>query len=266
LADKGPDAMLREMAEHRGCKLVKSRRRTPGVGDYGRYGLKDAATGKEVIGFGPHGLTATAEEIEAYLRKGAAADWKSSLAAAAEIPPLPAARKARRAEAPRARTVRSSPLRSPPRPVPSPPPPPPKPALRIREAAPRDAEALTGLLAELGYPTDAKDLRARLAALRKAGDPPLVADRNGPVGCLTWHVTPVLHRPTAVGRVTMLVVTSKARGKGVGTALLEAAEARLRDAGCALVEVTSNIELGGAHEFYKGRGFRRTSYRFVKEL
>jgi ribosomal protein S18 acetylase RimI-like enzyme len=64
----------------------------------------------------------------------------------------------------------------------------------------------------------------------------------------------------------MLVVTKKARGRGVGTALLEAAEARLRAAGCALLEVTSNIELGGAHEFYKSRGFRRTSYRFVKDL
>jgi GNAT superfamily N-acetyltransferase len=102
--------------------------------------------------------------------------------------------------------------------------------------------------------------------LRKAGEPPLFADREGPVGCLTWHATPVLHRPTAVGRVTMLVVTKTARGGGIGTALLQAAEDRLAEAGCALVEVTSNIELGGAHEFYKRRGYRRTSYRFVKEL
>jgi len=252
--------MLRDMAEHRGCKLVKSRRRTPGVGDYGRYGLKDAATGQEVLGFGPDGLTATAEEVEAYLRKGLISDWKSSLAAAPAAPPLPPARKARRTEPARARSRRA------PAPPSLPPPPPPKPRLEIREAAPRDAEALSGLLGELGFPTDAKDIRKRLAALQKAGEPPLVADEAGPLGCLTWHVTPVLHRPTAVGRVTMLVVTKKARGRGVGRALLEAAEDRLRAAGCALVEVTSNIELGGAHEFYKGRGYRRTSYRFVKEL
>ena len=256
--------MLREMAEHRGCKLVKSRRRTPGVGDYGRYGLKDAATDKEVMGFGPDGLTATAGEIEAYLRKGAISDWKSSLAVAPEAPPLPPQRKARRPEPPRARP---HPARAAPPPPPPPaPPPPPKPVLRIREAAPRDGDALAGLLGELGFPTDAKAIRTRLAALRKAGEPPLVADEDGPIGCLTWHATPVLHRPTAVGRVTMLVVTKKARGRGVGSALVDAAEARLRDAGCALVEVTSNIELGGAHEFYKSRGYRRTSYRFVKEL
>ena len=255
--------MLRDMAEHRGCKLVKSRRRTPGVGDYGRYGLKDAATGEEVIGFGADGLTATAAEIEAYLRKGLIADWKSSLAAApeAELPPV---RKARRSAPERPRTRRPRAERvSPP---PPPPPPPPKPQLKVREAAPRDAEAIAALLAELGFPTEAKDVLKRLATMAKAGEPPLVADEAGPIGCLTWHVTPVLHRPTPVGRVTTLVVTKKARGRGVGTALMEAAEERLRGAGCALVEVTSNIELGGAHEFYKRRGYRRTSYRFVKDL
>lgn len=254
--------MLRDMAEHRGCKLVKSRRRTPGVGDYGRYGLKDAATGKEVMGFGSDGLTATAGEVEAYLRKGLIADWKSSLAAAPE-PQLPPARKARRREPERPRARRPRPEQVFP---PRSPPPAPKPRLDVREAAPRDAEAIAALLGELGFPNEAKDVRKRVAALVKAGEPPLVADEAGAVGCLTWHVTPVLHRPTAVGRVTMLVVTKTARGRGVGTALLEAAEERLRAAGCALVEVTSNIELGGAHEFYKGRGYRRTSYRFVKAL
>jgi GNAT superfamily N-acetyltransferase len=254
--------MLRDMAEHRGCKLVRSRRRTPGVGDYGRYGLKDAATGKEVIGFGPNGLTATAEEIEAYLRKGLVADWKSSLDAAPHAPALLPARRARRSEPARSRTRRAA-LARPNAPAP---PPAARPQLKIREAEPRDAEALSGLLGELGFPTDATEVRKRLAALSKAREPPLVADEAGPVGCLTWHVTPVLHRTTAVGRVTMLVVGKKTRGRGIGTALLEAAEDRLREAGCALVEVTSNIELGGAHQFYKGRGYLRTSYRFVKEL
>ena len=89
------DDALREMAANRGCKLVKSRRRKPG-GDFGRYGLKDAKTGKELLGFGPDGLTATAEEIEAFLRGGAAASWKSSLRSAAARP-APPVRKAARA-------------------------------------------------------------------------------------------------------------------------------------------------------------------------
>lgn len=67
---------LREMARNRGLKLVRSRRRKPG-GDFGRFGLTDAA-GKPLIGIGKHGLTATDDEIEAYLRGAASADWAAS--------------------------------------------------------------------------------------------------------------------------------------------------------------------------------------------
>jgi ribosomal protein S18 acetylase RimI-like enzyme len=259
------DAALKAMAEHRGCKLVKSRRRTPGVGDYGRYGLKDSATGNEVLGFGPHGLTATAEEVEAWLRGSLVSTWKKSVAEA----PAPArkveARRERRRE-PEAEPRRERASPAPPWPIPAPPAPPPRRALMVREALPRDGAAIAALVTELGFPNGEKEITKRLPALRKAGEPPLIAEESEVIGCLTWHVTPALHRPRPVGRVTMMVVTKKARGRGVGKALLEEAEARLRAAGCGLVEVTSNIELGGAHEFYRRRGFERTSYRFAKKL
>ncbi len=67
---------LREMAMHRGFKLKVSRRRKPG-GDYGRFGLEDAA-GKAVLGVGKTGLEATAEEVETFLRGTARADWATS--------------------------------------------------------------------------------------------------------------------------------------------------------------------------------------------
>ena len=65
---------LREMAANRGCRLRRSRRRKPG-GDYGRYGLIDAKTGREVFGFGPDGLTASADDLRAFLRGGSASGW-----------------------------------------------------------------------------------------------------------------------------------------------------------------------------------------------
>ena len=71
------DEKLRDMAKHRGLKLVKSRRRKPGVGDYGKFGLTDAA-GKPLLGIGAQGLEASAQDIEAYLRAGAASTWKAS--------------------------------------------------------------------------------------------------------------------------------------------------------------------------------------------
>ncbi|MBV9373009.1 MAG: N-acetyltransferase, partial [Alphaproteobacteria bacterium] len=91
MAEEDGDAALGAMALNRGCKLVRSRRRKPGAGDYGRYGLKDSASGAEILGFGPDGLTATAEEIERFLRGSPAASWKRSLAAAADAPQRPAA-------------------------------------------------------------------------------------------------------------------------------------------------------------------------------
>jgi len=73
------DDALRAMAAIRGCRLVKSRIRTPGRRDYGKYGLMDAATGKEIFGFSRHRLTATSDQIEKHLRESAAAGWKASL-------------------------------------------------------------------------------------------------------------------------------------------------------------------------------------------
>ncbi|HEX4736109.1 MAG TPA: GNAT family N-acetyltransferase [Allosphingosinicella sp.] len=257
MSDADRDKMLREMAANRGLHLVKSRRRTPGVGDYGRYGLKDQA-GKEVFGFGKGGLTATADEIETHLRDFMVEDWKSSLKQAAQAP-RPEKRPASQA------AKEKAPPSPPPPPAPLPPPPAP-PRLVIREAKAGDAEAIAGLIRELGFDAEPADVSKRLRVIAKGGEPVLVAEQDGVIGCLTWHVTPVLHRPTPVGRVTMLVVTESARREGVGEKLVAEAEARTAARGCGLIEVTSNIELGGAHEFYRRIGFERTSYRFVKKL
>src|SRR4051794_34530013 len=128
--DSGRDEGLREAAANRGLKLVKSRIRTPGKGDYGRFGLTDAG-GAKLLGFGKSGLTATAEEIEAYLHKGIAADWKSSLKAAGAKPP-----------------PRRKPQAAPPEPEPEPEPEPPPP-LEVRPARPGDAEAIAALVTGL---------------------------------------------------------------------------------------------------------------------
>jgi mannose-6-phosphate isomerase-like protein (cupin superfamily) len=81
------DDALREAAKHRGFRLVKSRRRKPG-GDFGKFALVDAG-GAEVFGYGADGLTASADEIAAFLRDSAAATWKQSAGSVRKRKPAP---------------------------------------------------------------------------------------------------------------------------------------------------------------------------------
>jgi mannose-6-phosphate isomerase-like protein (cupin superfamily) len=75
MASEGDD-VLREMARHRGLRLVKSRRRKVG-GDFGKFGLT-GADGAQLFGFGADGLTASADDIATYLRSAVRADWAGS--------------------------------------------------------------------------------------------------------------------------------------------------------------------------------------------
>lgn len=112
---KARDAALREMARHRGYRLVKSRRRKPG-GDFGRYALHDAG-GQPVFGVEDGAMTASAEDIEGFLRDAIRATWSTSEATTKARPDAP----------------KSKPKPAPPKPVPAPTPkaapkPKPKPA------------------------------------------------------------------------------------------------------------------------------------------
>jgi GNAT superfamily N-acetyltransferase len=140
-------------------------------------------------------------------------------------------------------------------------------SFEIRAAKPEDAAALVELLQELGVAAAVGAVTQRLAALADGGETVFVGTRGAEVlGFVTLHVTPVLHRPTPVGRMTALVVASRARRQGLGRALVAAAERRLAGAGCGLVEVTSNQKLAEAHSFYQQLGYVMTSYRFGKTL
>jgi ribosomal protein S18 acetylase RimI-like enzyme len=137
---------------------------------------------------------------------------------------------------------------------------------RIREARTGDVSTLVNLIRALGYEVDEDGVGARLGDLADQGRPTLIAETDRIVGCITLGITPVLHRPRPVGRITMLVVAEEARGQGWGRLLVEAAEHYLREAGCGLIEVTSNLRRADAHAFYERLGYERTSYRFYRPL
>lgn len=287
--ETGPDE-LRAMAEHRGMKLVRSRKRTPGVGDYGKYGLTDTS-GKPLLGIGEAGLTATAEEIEEYLRGGALSSWKLSAEATPDAKPLKkkitvadrpeddgpirrrtASPRPGRVEAPKAPARKQS--LSDDRPAPAKPalrivpkePPPPEKSLVVRPAKADDAAPVAKLMNQLAGPkADQARVAANMELLRKSRGQLLVAERDAVIGCCAWAVVPTIQRGP-IGRITLLLIDKPERRSGVGTALLSAAEGAIAKAGCREIEAMSDIMVNNAHNFFRSVKFEQKSYRFVRAI
>lgn len=137
----------------------------------------------------------------------------------------------------------------------------------IRAARASDAAALSRLIAQLDYQADEREVGERLAAMEAEGRVVLLAEQDGEViGCLSTSVMRVLHRPAPVGRISMMVVDEGHRGRGIGAALVRAAEAALAGQGCYMVEVTSHMRRTQAHRFYEKLGYAKTSVRLAREL
>lgn len=283
------DDDLRAMALNRGLRLVKSRRRKPGSGDFGKFGLTDSA-GKRLFGFGPDGLQADADAIEAYLRKGSVDTWQRSAdSASANAPSAGRATEAQKDAAPASRPRPKARSETPRRPVDavpmekskpvrkaaaeSEPEPEPKPAPRpkaapeprrtelvVRAGKPADDSRILALLAQLGGTAAGNP-----AAFRKTGGTILVAELDDLVGCAAFSVLPTLqHGP--IGRISVVLVDDRHRRRGIGSRLLDAASEALVRRKCNMVEMMSDIEIRNAHGFLRACGFRQTSYRFARDI
>jgi GNAT superfamily N-acetyltransferase len=251
---------LAETARNRGLKLVRSRVRTPEKRRFGKAGLTDSS-GKPVFGMDSKGPKASPDDVEEFLRNLGAKDWGASL----DVAVMPRKRKAKPAR-------QAANDRDPaPEPVPSPPPPLPKPKAKpkpkLRDAKPADAPRLVELIRFLGHDINEKQVRKNLAALKKAGETPMVATLDKKVvGLIGLHVMTTIHRDSPVGRIPALVVAKEAQGMKLGRLLVDAAEQWCRKKGCKLIEVTSNDRRADAHAFYRHMGYERTSIRFFKKL
>lgn len=138
----------------------------------------------------------------------------------------------------------------------------------VRHAVESDIPELARLFTVLGHPTPAESLTARWPAWVASGNTALVVATNDGtlLGVITLCQTVVMHRPAPVGRITCLVIDAPARGRGLGRTLVAAAESLLAQAGCGLLEITSNLRRLDAHAFYESLGYERTSVRVVKDL
>lgn len=138
----------------------------------------------------------------------------------------------------------------------------------LRQARPGDEEALARLLGVLGYPTDAAAVPASLEAYDGPCSRVWVAVcEQGVVGFLSFHAIPLFHEPGMLGRITAMAIDPAFQRRGVGRALVAAAEAFAVECGCASMEVTSGDRREkDAHVFYQALGYQSDCRRFLKRL
>ena len=133
-----------------------------------------------------------------------------------------------------------------------------------------DAPTVADLATQLGYPSTASQIERRLDALEGTPDASVLV-AEGPDGAvLGWiHVFATRHLESDPGaEIGGLVVDEAARSRGVGSALVTAAEAWAKGRGFEMVSVRSNVIRLEAHEFYKSRGYevQKSQFKLRKKL
>jgi GNAT superfamily N-acetyltransferase len=136
------------------------------------------------------------------------------------------------------------------------------------------AAALANVHARMASPvhdlTDEVVVRSRdriLHLLETDPDSAWVAEVDGEVaGLVATHLVRRLDDDAPSCRIADIVVAAGSRREGVGTALVEAAEAEARRHGASRLELSSGEWRGDARAFYLRLGFESPSRTFVKRL
>src|SRR2546430_7163249 len=137
----------------------------------------------------------------------------------------------------------------------------------VRRAEAGDATSIAVCLAALGYATPPGLVADKLSTLMNSfSDTMLVADVTGTgiVGVVSVHLVPLFHAPGNLARLTALAVVPGHQRKGVGRALVAAAEAFAWERECRRVEGTSGDHREDAHTFYRALGYDVDERRFIK--
>lgn len=128
--------------------------------------------------------------------------------------------------------------------------------MEYRTPAPEDGEALSRLVAELGYEAPPQLVARRLQTILSRPDHLICIAVSHAAICGFVHAFErhALERPAAMV-VQAIVVEAGCRNSGVGARLMAHVEADARRRGINVISLSSRTERAGAHAFYRRLGF-----------
>ena len=138
----------------------------------------------------------------------------------------------------------------------------------VRRAETADAAALADLMTQLGYPTRASEMEMRMETIcADKNYAAFVAISGGKVcGMIGTRISYSFEHNSPGGAILALVVSDKFRGRGVGHALIAAAENDFAQRNIRRLAVYTHFRRTEAHEFYEKLGYAKNGFRLVKEL
>ncbi len=143
-----------------------------------------------------------------------------------------------------------------------------------REAGEADIPAVVALLRDdlLGQGRELSDLQAyrdAFAAMQAEGANHLIVAEDSGEVVACYQITFITGLSLSAARraqVEGVRVRADRRGSSLGAALMRDAEARARQAGCALMQLTTNRTRTDAHRFYDRLGFTASHIGYKKPL
>jgi GNAT superfamily N-acetyltransferase len=141
----------------------------------------------------------------------------------------------------------------------------------IRPIRAADAPRLSGLLAQLGYPSELDVVTSRLAGILNSATQQILVAVPAHDSRIDGYIGVEQRRPLHSDKlveITGLVVDSAARRSGLGRTLVNAAEQWALQHGFHTMVVRSNVVRPESHPFYEGIGYQRTttSHTYRKEV
>ena len=131
----------------------------------------------------------------------------------------------------------------------------------------RDAAAAAGLATQLGYPSTPAQIERRFARLSEDSESAMFVAEGEDGRVLGWaHVAGRCWLELdSYAELGGLVVDAAARRKGIGRALVLAAESWARGRGYVIMRVRSNMKRPDARPFYEGAGYALVKSQNVYE-